>query len=265
MPSFSKTISGLTPALKVILYWRPESSDTADSSTGNVNMNGTYTVSFSYEYDVTYVWSLYYYEGGLATTKIDGGTVYTETPAPTPSYSISYTHNSVTASISNLNSGDNVVFTVYNGAGGSVAGSSSDTASDSSMSLSVGDLASGTYYYTTVTVNETSIGTKYFNTKNAAEFEWTTNIRAGEKMNTYNYAGTQYPAPVTAKEWNELVDLVNTKCGTDINHVVSGAQMSAQPGGNVRCVANALGVSVNSGDRITAEFFFKLRDAINQK
>lgn len=261
MPSYTKTISNLTPALGVILYWRPESSDTADSSTGSVNMDGTYTVSFSYEYGITYVWSLYYYENSLATTKIDGGTVYTASP---PTYSLSCGITNVTANISNLSSGSSVVFRVLNQVTGNIIGSSSGTANGASMSLTVSGLSSNTTYTAQVLVDGTSIGYTDFTTK-YEEFKWDTNIYKGAKMNVWQNPanGTTRPAPVTAAEWNRLVSLVNQKCGTNIATVSSGKAMTASSGGNIRLVADALGVSVSGDSIVTAQFFLDLRDTVN--
>ena len=97
------------------------------------------------------------------------------------------------------------------------------------------------------------------------EFNWTTDIQQWKKMEIWQHPASGYmlPAPVTAEEWNRLVKIVNTKCGTDIDDVSIGEPMRAGPGGNVRQVADALGVKVDKGDRITAEFFLKLQDAVN--
>ena len=99
----------------------------------------------------------------------------------------------------------------------------------------------------------------------SGEFKWKTPIKKGAKIPTWQNPanGASFIAPVTADEWNRLVDLVNTKCGTFIDHVGSGAKMSAKPGGNIRQVADALDVAVDSGWTITAQFFLDLQDAIN--
>ena len=76
-------------------------------------------------------------------------------------------------------------------------------------------------------------------------------------------SGYILPAPVTAEEWNRLVKIVNTKCGTNIDDVSTGEPMRAGPGGNIRQVADALDVKVDKGYRITAEFFLKLQEAVN--
>lgn len=77
MPLFSKSYSGLTPNANVVLHWRPY-WDTAGNhlqySNETVSSSGTYTASFSYDYDEAYAWSLYYGQYGSATTLIDSGT-----------------------------------------------------------------------------------------------------------------------------------------------------------------------------------------------
>lgn len=431
MPYFSKTFTGLSEAASVVLHWRP-SSDTAGNylqySNGRVNMNGTYTASFSYDYDVEYTWSLYYGQYGSATSYIDGGTVYTASPAPSPSFTVSHTATTATASISNLTYGQSVVFQVHTYAGGGTVGSASGTANGSSMSLTVSGLASNTKYtaqvliggvsigysdfttdqdepshsitpgndhitirfynylstdtltveldgqsasrtgngsvtisglepgtsyvgrvyangveievfavtttgtaassdpyifnsgmsdntgteafvvvyrtkstYTaTITINGVNKGTYGCNdnstiykfatepyhvytvkitingvelettistTPNTGEFQWTTNIYKGAKIASWQSPATghTYPAPVTADEWNRLVTLVNAKCSTSIPTVAQGERMYAGPGSKIRQVADTLDVAVDNGNRITAQFFLDLQDAINNK
>lgn len=95
-------------------------------------------------------------------------------------------------------------------------------------------------------------------------FEWTTNIYQWAKMASWQHpSGHTHPAPVTAEEWNRLVEIVNAKRGTDIDKVSVSTPMRAGPGGNIRQVADALGVEVDKGYRITAEFFLKLKEAVN--
>ena len=431
MPLFSKTFTGLTEAASVVLHWRPSSDTTGEYlqySNGHVNMNGTYTASFSYDYDVEYTWSLYYGRYGSVTSYIDGGTVYTASPAPSPSFTVSHTATTATASISNLTSGNSVVFQVHTYAGGGIVGSASGTASGSSMSLTVSGLASSTNYTAQVLVNGVSIGyisfttdqgepshsitpgddhitirfynylstdtltveldgqsasrtgngsvtisglepgTSYvgyvyangvevevfavtttgtaassdpyiFNsgmsdnsgteafvvvyrtkstytatitingvnkgtyacnnnstiykfatepynvytvkitindielettintTPNTGEFQWTTNIYKGAKMNSWQNPanGNTHPAPVTAEEWNRLVTLVKVKLSISIPTVTQGERMYAGPGSKIRQVADALDVKVDNGNRITAQFFLDLQDAINNK
>ena len=185
-----------------------------------------------------------------------------------PDFNISYTATSATATVINLIEGENVEFGLSEGAGGTNAQSTSGTASGESLSLSISGLTPSTYYTCYVKVNNVNIKNDEFTTLDASQiedFEWDTDIRAGVKMNTYQYAGTYYPAPVTAAEWNRLIDLIKSKRGISIDYVSSGVHMSAKPGGNIRKVADALGVTINSGDRITAQFFLDLQDAINNK
>lgn len=354
MPYFSKTFTGLSEAASVVLHWRP-SSDTAGNylqySNGRVNMNGTYTASFSYEYDVEYTWSLYYGQYGSATSYIDGGTVYTASPPPSPLYNASRTLTTATASISNLSIDDEVEFTISlhannlyvasdsdiatgttmtlsvsglvrdtkyaalvtvngkslgyqtlepispdfdisytatsatvtvinlienekvefslsEGANGTNAQSASGTAKGESLNLSINGLTPNTYYTYSVKVNGKNIRNDYFITLDASQiedFKWTTNIYQWAKMASWQHpaGGHTHPAPVTAKEWNELVEIVNAKCGTNINKVSTSTPMRAGPGGNVRQVADALGVKVDKGYRITAQFFLDLQDAVN--
>lgn len=80
MPSFSKSWSGLTPNANICFLYRPTSSNTAIPSNTTTSSNGTYSASFNYEYNTNYTWSLYYGHYGSLTTKIDGGTVYEESP-----------------------------------------------------------------------------------------------------------------------------------------------------------------------------------------
>ena len=88
------------------------------------------------------------------------------------------------------------------------------------------------------------------------EFQWDTPIYEGAKMNSWQNPATghTHPAPVSADEWNRLVTLVNAKYGTSIATVSRGERMWATSGGNIRQVADALGVTVDSGDRIIAQF-----------
>jgi hypothetical protein len=349
MPVFSKTFNGLTQAAKVVFFWRP-SSDNVNSqySNGYVNMDGSYSASFEYPYDVEYTWSLYYGHYGTATTKIDGGTVYTASPAPSPKYSITYRgYSRVTALIENLRDGDSVRMTVYYGS--AEVGYTTATADGATMSLSVDKLTAGTKYSVIVLVNTKSLGAQnctmltpsqtydasfgqksitvkvfnlgvgdmatFFFRKSSEDdalelhytratssdsssyswteeveynveyiysvritypnkeyaflvsgqtfildgFEWDTYIAQGVSMNMYNGK----LAPVTASEWNRLVGLVNKTCGKSISSVSPGTPMMAGPGGNIRQVADALDVSVDSGDTITAQFFLDLKDKIN--
>lgn len=270
MPSFSKTFSGLTPAANVVLHWRPSwdiDGDYLQYSNGIVNPNGTYTASFSYDYDVAYTWSLYYGQYGSATTYIDGGeTEIVPSPKPQQTCDVSFDSNCITVTVSNLDVGDTAWFYLRETA--DTTGSydsyralsyTRSNSSDSSSKTWMEIVEYGISYTYSVIIQPNNI---YL--VNGAEFtidgfEWDTYITQGMSMNTYN----KRPAPVTASEWNRLVDLVNKKCNTNISHVSSGDSMIASSGGNIRVVADALGVYVNSGNIITAQFFIDLRDAVN--
>lgn len=93
-------------------------------------------------------------------------------------------------------------------------------------------------------------------------FKWETeDIFSGNQINNYN----NKPAPVKASEWNKLVNLVNMEYSKNISSVSQGEEMVASPGGNVRSVADALNVRVESGEVVTAQFFLNLETAINNK
>lgn len=120
-------------------------------------------------------------------------------------------------------------------------------------------------YIVVIVINGIELTAKITTTTSTGEFQWKTKIYKDAKMNTRQNSinGAIHPAPVTAEEWNILVTLVNAKRSTSIPSVSPGSMMNAAPGGNVRQVADALGVKVDKGDRITAEFFLALQDAIN--
>lgn len=120
-------------------------------------------------------------------------------------------------------------------------------------------------YTVEIVINGITLTTTINTTPNIGTFQWTTNIYQGAKMNSWQNSinGATHPAPVTAEEWNRLVTLVNAKRSTSIAPVSCGSMMNAAPGGNIRQVADALGVTINKGDRITAQFFLELQDAIN--
>ena len=67
---------------------------------------------------------------------------------------------------------------------------------------------------------------------------------------------------VTAAEWNELIAVINDKCGTSLGTVTPGAEISEAI---VNPAANALGVGTVEGGvtAISAEFFNDLMDAVN--
>ena len=180
-----------------------------------------------------------------------------------PSYTITnITDNSVTISISagtynyhtvycRLNTSTTVFFkNVY----------------DSSVSIIVIDGLSPETTYTVnvgykMTQTEDDIGkveARTFTTKKKM-FHWDTDIYQGAPMNYYN----NRPAPVTFTEWNRLVDATNGKCAMNISKVSRGQTMNASNNGNVKQVADALGVSIPSGKTVTAKFFLDLEESVN--
>ena len=120
-------------------------------------------------------------------------------------------------------------------------------------------------YIVKIIINNIELEATINTTLSTGEFQWTTKIQKWEKMESWQHpaGGHTHPAPVTAEEWNRLVKIVNTKCGTNIDDVSIGEPMRAGPGGNIRQVADALGVEVDKGYKITAKFFLDLQDAVN--
>lgn len=282
-----------------------------------------------------------------ASVQVDGGTYwsaqFTTDSLPSPTYDItSVTSSSATAFISNLTSGDNVVFIASTEGSGSAQVSASGQAQGSTMSLTIIGLSAGTLYEAYITVNEKSIGYRQFTTDSLPQASynitnittqsvtvavdgaksgstvrlnvgsntisgtadsdnkvaltvnnlevgteytaqiyvedvllddgvrfftlfdwWKSTVLYGVTMSSYQVGDKTYPAPVTAEEWNRLVNLVNKKCGTGIIGVSRGEPMLAGSGQNIRLIADALIVPVNSKDVITAQFFLDLRDAVN--
>ena len=187
-----------------------------------------------------------------------------------PDFDVSYTATSATATVINLIEGESVEFGLSEGAGGTNAQSTSGTASGESLSLSISGLTPSTYYTCYVKVNNVNIKNDEFTTLDASQvedFKWDTDIRAGAKMGSWlNPAnGYTHPAPVTADEWNRLVEIVKAKFDVSIPTVVRGERMWAGSGSSIRKVADALEVAVDDGYTITAQFFLDLRDAVNAK
>lgn len=120
-------------------------------------------------------------------------------------------------------------------------------------------------YTVEIVINGITLTTTINTTPNIGTFQWTTNIYQGAKMNSWQNStnGATHPAPVTAEEWNRLVTLVNAKRSTSIPTVAQGERMYAGPGSKIRQVADILDVAVDNGNRITAQFFLELQDAIN--
>lgn len=192
---------------------------------------------------------------------------FTTSDIPQPTYTYSLTNigtESVTVIIEDATVDSSVRLDVINATNGHIVGSSSDTVdSSSSAILSVGGLDVGLEYIVRVYIDEALIdnGTSFMTL-----FDWwISDIRQYAPINSWQNPanGNTHPAPVTAIEWNRLVNIVNKKCKTSIPTVASGERMKAGTGQNVRMVADTLGVSVDSEWIITAQFFLDLRDAIN--
>jgi hypothetical protein len=112
-----------------------------------------------------------------------------------------------------------------------------------------------------VVENETSKATKQITvaTLSYPTFQWTTTIKQGAEMGSYN----NNPAPVTASDWNRLISYIKIKFGVEISTVQPGDELNLYVGGNVYNVAKVLGVTVTPKTTVTAEFFNKLKDAYN--
>jgi len=124
---------------------------------------------------------------------------------------------------------------------------------------SLSGLSDGTTYTVSITING-STTTRTVSTDSYPVFDWDSTIEVGAEMTVVDNLTV---APVTAVEWNRLVDLVNLKTGSSHAHVAKGASFSAVDGMPVKKIANALNVSVSSTDCISAEFFKKLKNAVN--
>lgn len=165
------------------------------------------------------------------------------------------TTNSVTVNISGALPGDKVSVSFYgvNTAYGTIN-------PNGTVSIVVNNLAIGKKYSGSIRVNDVVINEEDVVFYTLFEW-WKSNPVEGNTMGMYNNS----PAPVTAEEWNRLVDLVNSKLSKSIAKVASGDTMDASSGGNVKVVASALGVGVESKEKVTANFFNALKNAINNK
>ena len=191
-----------------------------------------------------------------------------------PTCETSFNDNQITVAVSNLKVGDTAWFYLRekedeNGSYDSyrvLSYTRSDDSDSSSISWTETVEYNISYKYSVIIQpgDIYLVEGKIFTLENSL-FEWTTKIYYGAKISSWqNQAnGNTHPAPVTADEWNRLVTLVNVKCGTSIDTVSQGERMYAGPGSKIRQVADALEVSVDNGDRITAAFFLALQDAIN--
>lgn len=194
---------------------------------------------------------------------------------PSPFCETSFDNNQITVVISNISVGETAW--LYIRESDDITGSLPSYTKESYTRISSTDSSSVTWtktveydisYTYSVVIQPNNIylvDGETFTLTLGEEFNWTTDIQQWKKMEIWQHPASGYmlPAPVTAEEWNRLVKIVNTKCGTNIDDVSIGEPMRAGPGGNVRQVADALGVKVDKGDRITAEFFLKLQDAVN--
>lgn len=212
----------------------------------------TYGVSFTYDTERGYVAAIYVNGVRVAYRNIEA-----ILPDPPEILKITSGYTSITVSIVNCPSSNSVSGTI-----GNISGMVYYYAGGA-CSVRFDGLSDNTEYEVRITINGSttilSVTTQAYPT-----FNWDTNIASNVTMGTYVKNNKQYPAPVTAEEWNRLVDLINLKYGKTLSHVSSGDEMVAGSGGNIRLVADALGVSVNSEDGITAQFFLDLKNKINQ-
>lgn len=207
------------------------------------------------EYDVWYTYSVRItYSNGENVFLVSGEEFIIEFPLQAAYSLTAKTTSSVTVEVVGVKSGSTVRLDVVSNTVQSVSGTAG---SDNKVTLTVNNLDVGTAYTAMVYVSSAPIdnGLKFFTL-----FDWLlSTVQQGVMMGSYQ----QRPAPVTAQEWNRLVGLVNTMCNKAISTVSAGEEMVGGSGGNVRLVADALGVSVASGDRITAKFFLDLKNRIN--
>lgn len=129
-----------------------------------------------------------------------------------------------------------------------------NTGSQTSIILTVEGLEMATDYNVDVKYGSTWIGIKQFTTL----FEWQSTIEKDKEMGVYQGK----PAPITAEEWNILIELVNRKFGKSINRVSRGQDMLAS---TINNVASEFNKSVSKNDIITANFFISLRDTVNSQ
>jgi hypothetical protein len=218
----------------------------------NVIEGAAYAVSFSYDTERGYIAAIYVNNIRVADENIEA-----VLPDPPKISSTTSGYTSITVYIDNCYSSDSVSGTI-----GYMSGTVSYY-TGGTCAVRFNGLSANTTYTVRITING-STTTLPISTQAYPTFNWDTHIASNVEMGTYVKDNKQYPAPVTAEEWNRLVDLINLKYGNLLSHVSSGDEMVAGPGGNIRLVADALGVSVASGDRITAQFFLDLRTAVNK-
>ena len=165
------------------------------------------------------------------------------------------TTNSVTVNISGALPAKNVAVSFYG-----VDTVNGTTNPNGTASIVVSNLTVGKKYSGSIRVDGTVINNKDIVFYTLFDW-WLSQPVEGNTMGVYNNS----PAPVKAEEWNRLVDLINSKLSKSISKVASGDTMDASSGGNVKVVASALGVSVESKEKVTASFFNALKNAINNK
>lgn len=255
--SVTFTVYNIDVGDKIALFFREKSDDMAvEKSYTRLSSSdpSSYSWTEEVEWDVAYVYSIrVMYPDGDYVFLVEGFSFII--PAPQVVYAITRTtSSSVTVVVENLKSGSTARLQVV-GASRSDSGTAGQSGS---VTLIVDNLEAGTEYIARVYVDESIIdyGVQFYTL-----FDWwISTVKQGAEIAMYNKTSL---APVTAQEWNRLVGLVNTMCNKAISTVSAGEEMVGGSGGNVRLVADALGVSVASRDRITAQFFLDLKDRIN--
>lgn len=216
------------------------------SFTATESASGGYT--FTYDTERGYVASIYV-NGTLVATK-NIAAVIPESPEIS---SVSTGYTSITVYI------DNATGASISGTIGNKIGDVSFTGS--TCRVYFGGLNDGVTYTITISINGVS-STLTATTSSYPVFDWDTDIVAGASIAQF---GDLMFAPVTAAEWNCLVDIVNLKCGTTFSNVTSGEEFSIQENKSPRLIADVLNVPITDGDTLTAQFFIDLKNAINNK
>lgn len=170
----------------------------AKSACDGVSGSASYIYSYSYgnsPVDGALGYCVYRYDLSVTTTSsavtltasVDvSGYIIVQPTLPQPTYAVSYTYNSATATISNLSAGDSVVFTIYNSGNGSYITSTSGTASGASITLTVSGLSASTGYSALVTVNGLSLGYINFTTNAAPQPSQTYSVSYSKNTITVN-------------------------------------------------------------------------------
>lgn len=234
---------------------KSESVGSTDGSTKELTISGL-NLSPNTEYKVKV--SLRVSSAGGAIVELGEKTFTTTADQTNITYSLTnITTNSVTVNISGALPTNEVTIRFYGVS--TVFGTINP---NGTASIIVDNLDVGKKYSGSITVNDVVINqeTIVFYTL----FDWWISKPEKDKQMEI-HEESQSPAPVRAEEWNRLVDLINGKLSKSIAKVSPGDEMNAGDNGNVKVVASALGVSVNSGDTVTASFFNALKNAINNK